>query len=72
MRLSLHVISRAGFGVHLEWPGKEKAHEESQKIRHGHTMTYTDALGTLLHLLLLVLLVPRVVLSKSISNLLRH
>ncbi|QIW99633.1 hypothetical protein AMS68_005151 [Peltaster fructicola] len=55
MRLSLHVISRAGFGVGLLWP-----HEETTTVvPKGHTLTYKDALSNLLHNLLVVLLTPR-------------
>ena len=75
MRLSLHVISRGGFGVKLAWPGKGKATENghvkgghgsafSSTVSEGHTMSYTDALGMLLHNVLVVLLTPRVLLSK--------
>ncbi|KAL9116957.1 MAG: hypothetical protein Q9187_006510 [Circinaria calcarea] len=77
MRLSLHIISRAGFGVRLLWPGVEDgpATEKetkrtsgsvgitSMKMGAGHTMTYTDALGTLLHNLLPVILMPRFLLK---------
>lgn len=70
MRLSLYVISRAGFGVRLQWPGTEEAHanghvkneEEGSAsgsgITQGHTMSYTDALGSLLHNIIWVLLLP--------------
>ncbi|KXS99863.1 hypothetical protein AC578_4466 [Pseudocercospora eumusae] len=55
MRLSLHVISRAGFGVKLYWP-----HEQSATaIPHGHSMTYKDALETLLHSVIPLMLLPR-------------
>ncbi|CAF9936768.1 hypothetical protein IMSHALPRED_010880 [Imshaugia aleurites] len=75
MRLSLYVISRAGFGVHLQWPGTEGDHRnghvkteeestaKSPEIAQGHTMSYTDALGSLLHNTLWVLLVPRFLLK---------
>ena len=79
MRLSLYVISRAGFGVRLTWPGvsddpkaKADAAKESEKagvtgdsITAGHTMTYTDALQTLLHHLIVVMLVPKFLQSTS-------
>ena len=80
MRLSLYVISRAGFGVHLQWPGTEGDHrnghvkteqesiEKSPEIAQGHTMSYTDALGSLLHNTLWVLLVPRFLLSNSTTG----
>ncbi|KAF6228422.1 hypothetical protein HO133_008152 [Letharia lupina] len=70
MRLSLYVISRAGFGVHLQWPGTEGAHAnggvkngEERKVSspvtaQGHSMSYTDALGSLLHNILWVLILP--------------
>lgn len=65
MRLSLHVISRAGFGVPLKWPeqGEEGSHV-AEKLENGHTMTYTDALGSLLHNILWLLALPRGLLSK--------
>ncbi|MCJ1395188.1 hypothetical protein MMC18_008071 [Xylographa bjoerkii] len=78
MRLSLHVISRAGFGVQLQWPnleeGSEAQIEAKQKtdagkdstieMCEGHTLTYTDALQTLLHNLLWVMLLPRFLLNN--------
>ena len=80
MRLSLHVISRAGFGVRLQWPGLGESSETQtetgtepnigggkdspEEMCEGHTMTYTDALQTLLHNLLWVMLLPRFLLSK--------
>ena len=74
MRLSLHVISRAGFGVHLQWPGTEGVPSEfknqetteapSPEITHGHTLSYTEALGKLLHNILWILLVPPFLLSN--------
>lgn len=61
MRLSLHVISRAGFGVRLGWP-----HEEGDtKIPEGHTLTYKDALSGLLENIIVVMLTPRWLLSHS-------
>jgi cytochrome P450 len=61
MRLSLHVISRAGFGVQLSWP-----HEEgTTAVPPGHTMTYKSALETLLHQLLTVIITPKWLLSIS-------
>ncbi|KAK4694031.1 hypothetical protein P7C71_g3472, partial [Lecanoromycetidae sp. Uapishka_2] len=78
MRLSLHVISRAGFGVHLQWPGQEKRHENghakgsgnnvSDAIPAGHKMSYTDALGLLLHNILTVLIVPRFLLNNDLEE----
>lgn len=76
MRLSLHVISRAGFGVHLQWPGtegvpsmgsvinEETTESPSPETTHGHTLSYTEALGKLLHNILWILLVPPFLLSN--------
>ncbi|MCJ1287987.1 hypothetical protein MMC26_007340 [Xylographa opegraphella] len=78
MRLSLHVISRAGFGVQLQWPGigddsktktetEQKTSDEKNspsEIDEGHTLNYTDALQTLLHNLLWVMLLPRFLLNN--------
>ena len=77
MRLSLHVISRAGFGVRLLWPGVEDGLATEDEVKKssrtdgvtsmgmgaGHTMTYTDALGTLLHNLVPIMLLPHFLLS---------
>ena len=61
MRLSLHVISRAGFGVRLLWP-----HEEAkQQLPPGHTWTYKDALSTLLDNVLILMLTPRFIVKYS-------
>lgn len=61
MRLSLHVISRAGFGVRLEWP-----HEEgSELIPAGHTLSYKQALETLLIHIVAVMLTPKTILRNS-------
>ena len=78
MRLSLHVISRAGFGVPLNWPAKAKAtgngHDKDQEgntssasVPEGHTMSYADALGSLLRNLLPLLVFPGFLLSKQSS-----
>lgn len=77
MKLSLHVISYAGFGVKLDWPdqGQEggvngstssTAVEASRDSRFGsdHTMTYTEALQTLLHNIVWILVLPIYLLSK--------
>ena len=67
MRLSLHIISSAGFGVPLKWPTKddEGAGKGSEKLENGHTMTYIDALGELLHNILWLLALPQGLLSES-------
>lgn len=66
MRLSLHVISRAGFGVRLLWPHEELEQSgQAGAIPEGHTMTYKDALSTLLENILSVMLIPRWFLIRS-------
>lgn len=76
MRLSLYVISRAGFGVRLQWPGTKEAQANgrsgkeddgsisSSGVTGDHTLSYTDALGTCLHSILLILVLPRLLLSE--------
>ena len=70
MRLSLHIISRAGFGVALSWPGAEdtktkaKATTASEVLGEGHVMSYIEALGTLLHNIISVIAVPRFLLKN--------
>jgi cytochrome P450 len=74
MRLALHVISKAGFGRHLEWPTAkteakvDKDYIDPSKIENtvsedeankGHTMSYSYAIHCLLDNLLLQFLVPR-------------
>ena len=80
MRLSLYVISRAGFGVHLQWPAKEisyangnvKVGEDdsasSPEIPQGHAMSYTDALRSLLHNMIWVLALSPFLLSISATD----
>ncbi|KAI6710808.1 hypothetical protein JHW43_006682 [Diplocarpon mali] len=72
MRLTLHIISRIGFGVSLLWPGeqpdeKESASEaifSSNEPPEGHTMSFECALDTLLGNLIWVLMVPKWVLRR--------
>lgn len=78
MRLSLYVISKAGFGVHLQWPGIGGAHatgrvkhEEESSPSSSETaqgVSYTDALGMLLHEMLWFFIVPRFLLSTSTTD----
>lgn len=84
MRLPLHIISRAGFGVRLAWPGQEHKPElqkqnvdgtatgsiieekelSSFDVPAGHSMSYQEAISVLLHNILLVLLIPKWLLSR--------
>ena len=76
MRLSLHIISHAGFGQRLQWPTKHEATENSEKAQMDgainsdraskeHTLSYSDTLIALLENVIWILLVPKPVLSKS-------
>lgn len=66
MRLSLYVISKAGFGVSLLWPHEEiKQRGQVSAPPAGHTLTYKDALSTLLENIIPVMLLPRWFLSRS-------
>lgn len=63
MQLSLHIISKAGFGVELSWPGQETAASEkmlSSSQKHG--MTFTEALTVLLHNIIIVIVFPKFLL----------
>lgn len=77
MRLSLYVISRAGFGRKLAWPAAEaKATEDvdyvdPSKIKNedegkdaGHSMSYTYAIHCLLDNILLQFIFPRWLLTR--------
>ncbi len=80
MRLSLYVISRAGFGVRLQWPETKGTRASGQVIKKGesnasssdvpqdHTMSYTDALGYLLHNILWVVFLTPFLLSISTTG----
>ncbi|KIW00139.1 uncharacterized protein PV09_08317 [Verruconis gallopava] len=73
MKMTLGVISRAGFGVRCLWPSadgkaEEDAHEgamSSTTVPPGHVMSYVDSLETLLHHLIAVLLLPQWFLKFS-------
>lgn len=69
MRLSLHVISRAGFDVRLTWPHEEGT---TQEIPEGHTLSFKDALTTLLDNLLVVLIFPMWIMKWAPNKLLNE
>lgn len=64
MRMTLHIISRAGFDVRCLWPGISAAREDDEgaiksgEVPPGYQMSYVDALQTLLHLIVIPLLIP--------------
>ncbi|QSZ36489.1 hypothetical protein DSL72_006369 [Monilinia vaccinii-corymbosi] len=65
MRITLHIISRIGFGVRLLWPGEEPRNKEQESVYSsneapgGHTMSFERSLSTLLETLVWVLLLPK-------------
>jgi len=85
MRLSLHVISRAGFGRKMHWPSSTEAPAgvdagsfDSSKIKNdvtdrdpGHTMSYVYAIHCLLDSILAQFLLPRWFLRHAPFKVLR-
>ena len=72
MRLSLHIISRAGFNARCLWPGVSNIDDAIDKdavdtniIPKGHKMSYVDSMSILMHRLSAIILFPDRVLSKS-------
>jgi len=71
MRVTLHIISKIGFGVGLLWPGEEPTEKDkkaglnysSHQPTEGFTMSFEHALSTLLENLIWVLLFPGWLLS---------
>ncbi|KIV96273.1 hypothetical protein PV10_00156 [Exophiala mesophila] len=77
MRLSLYVISRAGFGRKLKWPAADskvdvddnyvdlsKIQNHQDDMDAGHSMSYTYALHCLLDNILLQLVMPRWLMAR--------
>lgn len=67
LRLSLQVISLAGFGKSLSWPVDESVTEESMKaeVATGHELSYTSALTLLLENFIWLLVFPKSLLSMK-------
>jgi cytochrome P450 len=64
MQLSMNVISRAGLSQKLEWhKGSEDGENTRKNLPNGHTMSFTSSLECLLSNLLLVMLLPKWILS---------
>lgn len=71
MKLALNIISYVGFGMRLLWPGETHAAGTDPKIvkygshepSDGHKLSFTDTMEILLKYLLLLLIVPRWILS---------
>jgi hypothetical protein len=72
MRLSLNVISRAGFDVRCGWPGREseggaEGSMSASEVPKGHSMSYVDSLETLLLRLIALFVFPIWVLGEFSS-----
>lgn len=75
MRVTLHIISKIGFGVGLLWPGEEPDEKDNtaslnysgHEPTEGFTMSFEHALSTLLEKLIWVLLLPDWILSEPNS-----
>ncbi|RAL58574.1 hypothetical protein DID88_003350 [Monilinia fructigena] len=65
MRVTLHTISRIGFGVRLLWPGEKPRDKEQKSVyssneaSEGHTMSFERSLSTLLETMVWVLFLPK-------------
>lgn len=66
MSLSLHIISKAGFGVRCLWPHEESAGVEGQNERltsskppPGHTMSYKEAMSKLMKNVIWIPILPK-------------
>lgn len=66
LQLSLHIISKAGFGSRLLWRHEEmEQHGRIMPAPEGHSLTYKDALMGLVDNLIVVMIFPRWLLSRS-------
>jgi cytochrome P450 len=75
MRLSLYVISKAGFGRSMKWPGVEedvRATPEPGEKAESRSMTYTRTLDTLIRNIFLVIALPISLLRWAPFKLLRE
>lgn len=71
MRVTLHIISAMGFGVRLLWPSDKPSEDDKHsdllyygaEPSGGHTMSFQNALATLLDNIFVILLTPRLLLS---------
>jgi hypothetical protein len=69
LRLSLHVISMAGFGRRLSWLDDESTNEGVMRLEKdgSHELSYINALTLLLENLIWLFVLPRPVLSRGIA-----
>ena len=68
MRLSLAVISKAGFGKEMTWPTKnstEKNVGEAEIDERQHSMSFQHALAMLVSSVYFVAILPKTLMRKS-------
>lgn len=71
MRLSLYVISKAGFDVRCDWPERSSPEQpqdgtiSSSFVPKGFKLSYTDSLESVLHRLLILIIFPKWLLKWS-------
>jgi cytochrome P450 len=61
MKIALHVITGAGFGVPFAWD------KSSEEIPENHTMSFVEAVDQTLHHLVPLMLIPRPLLKLPID-----
>lgn len=74
MRLTLHVISKAGFGKKMTWPDQKEGKDtnlSSDEVPAGHARSYKDSLTAMLDNLLWIILTPHSFLRTCSSLLMR-
>lgn len=77
MSLMLNIIGYVGFGLRLLWPGQTLPPGTDAKLikyasldaPEGHTMSFVDSLASTLDYLLVLLILPKWLLSKSPTSL---
>jgi hypothetical protein len=76
MRLSLHIISRAGFDIRCLWPGVDDNDKKALKdgamstaiIPEGHEMSYVDSMSIVLHRIVVMIIFPQWFLSTATTS----
>ncbi|KAI0517176.1 cytochrome P450 [Xylaria bambusicola] len=80
MSMALNIISYVGFGLRLVWPGQPlPVNADSKMARYasfeppeGHSLTFAESIGGLLHHLLVLLLTPSIILNNHPSKMFKE
>lgn len=72
MRLALNIIAYVGFGLTLLWPGQALPDDADSRLvkygslepSEGHKLSFVDTIAMLMEYIVMLLLVPRWLLSK--------